>query len=67
MMNAKELKAVIHTSLATPNVIKDAKDFVDAQERRIKELEAKLQECEGSDNTTTGARREAGFSSDGTL
>lgn len=41
-MNAREVKKVIEASIFNPTMRRDAKDFVDAQENRIAELEAAL-------------------------
>lgn len=38
-MNAIEVKKVIEASIFNPTMRRDAKDFVDAQEKRITELE----------------------------
>ena len=42
LMNAREVKKVIEASIFNPTMRKDAKDFVDAQETRIEELETAL-------------------------
>jgi hypothetical protein len=73
-MTLKLLNKIIDASLFNPSYRKAAQDkvaglyeAVDRQAKRILELELKLQECEGSDNTLTGQYKEAGFSSDGTM
>ena len=39
-MDAREVKKVIEASIFNPSMRKDAKDFIDAQAERIKELES---------------------------